>query len=96
MDGASVGTSIATLMLSLALNITIPSDLAMSGAITLEGQVLAVGSVEEKLKAAKKGGVKKVFLPAENQTNVENLDLKEEIEIVFVSKYEDIFNSVFK
>ena len=52
MEGSSVGTSITTIMLSLALNITIPSDLAMSGAITLEGQVLAVGSVEEKLKKA--------------------------------------------
>ena len=94
MDGESVGTSIATLMLSLALNITIPSDLAMSGPITLEGKVLPVESVEEKLKAAKKGGVKKVFLPAENQTDVENLDI--DLDIVYVSKYEDIFNSVFK
>ena len=79
-------------MSSLALNITIPSDLAMSGAITLEGQVLAVESVEEK---AKKGGIKKVFLPEENQIDVENLDIKD-IDIVYVSKYKDIFNSVFK
>ena len=68
------------------------SRLSMSGPITLEGKVLAVEGVEEKLKAAKKGGVKKVFLPEENHSDVENLD----IDIVYVSKYEDIFNSVFK
>ena len=55
MEGTSSGATIATLITSLALNLPVPTDLIMTGEISLEGRVIAVGSVEEKVEAAKAG-----------------------------------------
>ena len=63
MEGTSSGATIATLITSLALNLPVPTDLIMTGEISLEGRVIAVGSVEEKVEAAKAGGYRHILLP---------------------------------
>ena len=73
-DGPSAGIAITTAMLSQLLNKRPKARLAMTGEITLTGEVLPVGGIREKVLAAKRYGMKTVLLPAENESDVEELD----------------------
>jgi len=83
-DGPSAGIGMCTAVLSAITGIPVRSDIAMTGEITLRGEVLPVGGLKEKLLAAHRGGVKLVLIPHENEkdlteipNNVKNgLDIK--------------------
>ena len=62
-DGPSAGVTIVTALLSLALEKSVPSNIAMTGEVSLTGKVLRVGGIREKILAAKRAGVTTVFLP---------------------------------
>lgn len=70
----------------------------MTGEITLRGKVLAVGGLQEKLMAAKRFGIKRIILPAENKPDVRELskELLEGFELIFVKDYEQIYDYLFK
>ncbi len=83
-DGPSAGIAMCTALVSVATGIAVRSDVAMTGEITLRGEVLPIGGLKEKLLAARRGGIKTVVIPKENERDLkevpdnikENLDLK--------------------
>ncbi|MDD3502146.1 MAG: endopeptidase La, partial [Candidatus Cloacimonetes bacterium] len=96
-DGPSAGVTLTTSIASVILKTKVKHDVAMTGEITLYGNVLAVGGIKEKFLAAKRAGIKKVLLPYDNQDNYEELpeDIRAGIEVVFVKHIEDVFKEVF-
>lgn len=85
-DGPSAGITMATALMSAVTGIPVRADVAMTGEITLRGRVLPIGGLKEKLLAAKVAGMKKVLVPAENRSDVDEIskEIKGGMEIVFV------------
>jgi ATP-dependent Lon protease len=71
-DGPSAGIAMCTALVSVCTGIPVRADVAMTGEITLRGEVLPIGGLKEKLLAARRGGIKTVIIPKENER-----DLKE-------------------
>lgn len=94
IDGPSAGVAITLAVLSAIENIAIPQDIAVTGEISIQGKVRAVGGICEKIYGARQAGIKKVFIPAENKKDVPN-DLKG-ITIIPVSSIDEIINHIFK
>ncbi len=86
-DGPSAGIAMVTSIVSVLTGIAVRKDIAMTGEVTLRGNVLPIGGLKEKLLAALRGGVKKVLIPAENEKDLADIpdNVKEGLEIVPVS-----------
>jgi ATP-dependent Lon protease len=83
-DGPSAGIGIATSMVSMLTGIPVKADVAMTGEITLRGEVLQIGGLKEKLLAAHRGGIKTVLIPQENVKDLVEIpdNIKNKLEIV--------------
>ncbi len=92
-DGPSAGITMASALMSMLTERRIRPNLAMTGEITLTGQVLPVGGIKEKVLAARRSGVREVIMPAENEVNVRE-DLKTEhiadMTIRYVNSMEEV------
>jgi ATP-dependent Lon protease len=92
-DGPSAGVTMATALLSLATGRKVKRGLAMTGELTLTGQVLPVGGIREKVIAARRAGLKVLVLPQPNRRDYDELPeyLKAGITVHFASHYDDVF-----
>ncbi len=96
-EGPSAGVTLVTVLLSLLKQKVIDSSIAMTGEITLRGEILPIGGLKEKLIGASKANIKKVFIPKENKSDLEEIELeiKKGIDIILVSNYKDIYKKLF-
>lgn len=96
-DGPSAGCTMVTSLLSLALNKEITHNVAMTGEVTLTGQVLPVGGIREKVIAAKRSGVEHVILPDGNRKDWDELPdhVSRDITPHFAAHYDDVYRVCF-
>ena len=90
-DGPSAGVTMCVSVISALTGRPVRKDVAMTGEITLRGQVLPVGGIKEKMLAAHRMGIKKVLLPEENKPDLDDLPqtVRDEMEFVFLKKIDD-------
>ncbi len=91
-DGPSAGITLTTALASLFMNKTIDPEIGMTGEITLRGQILPVGGIKEKMLAAHRAGLKIVFLPKENEVDLEELpeEVREDIQFIPVDRIDEV------
>lgn len=97
-DGPSAGVSIAVALMSLIKNKKISSQIAFTGELSLKGDILPVGGLKEKVVVATTEGITKVFVPSANAFEVANIseNITNNIEIVLVSNFTEIYDALFK
>jgi ATP-dependent Lon protease len=93
-DGPSAGVTIATSLISVCTNLKVKRDVALTGEITLRGNILPIGGLKEKVLAAQRAGVKKIILPAANKKDLIDIPkkTKKEIEFIFVEEIKEVFD----
>jgi len=93
-DGPSAGVGMCTALVSAISGIPVKSDVAMTGEITLRGEVLPIGGLKEKLLAAHRGGIKTVLIPHENEKDLAEIpnNIKEKLDIVPVRWIDEVLD----
>jgi ATP-dependent Lon protease len=96
-DGPSAGIAMATAIASLVRETPVADDVAMTGEITLTGQVLPIGGVRDKVLAAQRAGLSRVILPRENEHDLEELppETRQELDFVLVDSIDEVFAAAF-
>ena len=97
-DGPSAGISMALAVASSLSNIPVRSDVAMTGEITLRGEVLEIGGLKEKLLAALRGGIKEVIIPKDNEKDLAEIpdNVKKGLKIHPVKFVDEVFAIALK
>ena len=97
-DGPSAGVTMLTALTSLLTHKTINKDLAMTGEITLRGQVLPIGGLKEKVLAAHRAGIKAIIIPKWNEKDLEDIpkEIQEKIRFYPVEKMQDVLKIAFQ
>ena len=95
-DGPSAGVTMVTALVSALTGREVKHDFAMTGEITLTGRVLAIGGVKEKVLAAHRYGINKVFLPKENKRDIQDIDpkIRQKIKFYFTNNVKEILDEV--
>ncbi len=94
-DGPSAGTAMTTALTSLLTGVPVREDVAMTGEITLRGQVLPVGGIKNKALAAQRSGVTTFVLPRRNEVDLDDLpaELKDQLTFVLADTMDDVLNA---
>lgn len=95
-DGPSAGITMTTAIASLVTGIPVPPNVAMTGEVSLEGAVSAIGGLPEKLMAAERAGVQKVFIPKENIDDLRDVaaEVRDRLEIIPVESIEEVLTAL--
>ena len=93
-DGPSAGIGMCTALVSALTGIPVVADVAMTGEITLRGQVLPIGGLKEKLLAAHRGGIKTVIIPSENERDLKEIpdNIKADLKIIPVKWIDEVLD----
>ena len=93
-DGPSAGITLTTALSSLVCGVPVPATVAMTGEVSLEGNVKPIGGLPEKLMAAQRAGVKTAFIPKDNEDDLRDVadEVKENLEIIPVEKVKDVLD----
>ena len=96
-DGPSAGVTLTTALVSALSNRPVDSHIGMTGEITLRGSVLPIGGLREKSIAANRSGLTKIFIPAENERDIEDIpeEVRSKLQIQPVSHISEILNAIF-
>ncbi|MBD5423201.1 MAG: endopeptidase La [Mycoplasma sp.] len=97
-DGPSAGVTFTTAIISALTKKPVNHNIGMTGEITLRGKVLPIGGLKEKSLAALRLGIKTIFIPKDNERNLEDVadEVKKEIKFIPVNNYTEIYNKLFK
>lgn len=96
-DGPSAGVTLTTAIYSAFANKLVRNDIAMTGEVTLRGNVLPIGGLKEKAISAHRSGIKKIIIPLQNEKDIEDIpnEVRNEIEIVLAEHVDDVFKHAF-
>lgn len=94
-DGPSAGVTITTALISLLTNRSIKPHLAMTGEMTLRGEVLPVGGIREKVVAARRSGIRTVILPERNRADVEEIpdEVRRSVNFIYAAVFDDVLKA---
>jgi ATP-dependent Lon protease len=97
-DGPSAGITMATALMSLVTGRPVRDDVAMTGELTLTGQVLPIGGLKEKALAAQRAGVKRILAPSRNEADLEDIPeaLRKGMDFVWVREIGDVFDAALQ
>ena len=97
-EGPSCGVAITTAILSKLLNIKVSEKIAFTGEITLQGEILKIGGLKEKLIAAYNMGIETVYIPEDNKNDLKDIPtlIVNKLDIHLVNNYDDIYKDLFK
>lgn len=97
-DGPSAGITMATALVSVLAQRPVRKDVAMTGEITLRGNVLPIGGVKEKLLAARRAKIKTVIMPAPNERDLEDLpqEVRDDLTFIFVDNVRQVFDAALR
>lgn len=99
-DGPSAGTALSLAFYSLLSKQTIPNTISITGEINLRGNVTAIGGLREKISGCKQAGVKTIFYPSENETDLEKIRYKtpevlDNVELISLDNFDDLLNKLY-
>ena len=97
-DGPSAGIALTTALISALTNKKVDKTIAMTGEITLRGNILPIGGLKEKSVGALRAGIKTIFIPEDNKKDLDDIprEVKEQINFVCVNNYKDLFKKLIK
>ena len=97
-DGPSAGITITTAIISALTGIKVNSNIAMTGEITLRGNILPIGGLKEKSIGAIRNNITTIFIPKENTNNLEDIEVEitDKLKYIPVDNYKDLYNKLFK
>ena len=96
-DGPSAGSAITLAILSLILNKAVNNNIALTGEMSLSGDILPIGGLKEKIIGAYNSGINIVFIPKKNHNDLDNIpeEVKKKISIIEVNNFIEVYNNIF-
>ena len=97
-EGPSAGITLTTSIISAFTGKKVSSKIAMTGELTLTGEVLAVGGIKEKVLGAYRNGIKTIYLPSQNKKDLKDIpdNIKDKIAFIFIKDYQELYTDLFE